>query len=119
MAKKTAVRRSIPNDNEIVTRGILKEELRDFSTKQEIQTWKQEMPSKQDLETWRQEIQAWRQEIPTRHDLAVWKDEIITAVKRERHEFEALEGEHQEYEIGLENRITAVERDVEKLKRAR
>lgn len=122
--KKKPVQKSVSKkvssrSHELVTRGILNQFGKTLENRivRRVDARLDEMKS--ELGSLRDEMKNLKNELPTKHDLAAWKDEIITAVKRERHEFEALEGEHQQYEIALEDRITAVERDVQELKRAR
>ncbi len=98
----------INNDDELVTRGILKSELRKelkkelskFLTKKEFLAWKAEMPIKDDLVRWKNELKndmlTWKEEM--KREMLIWKDEVVTIMHNERLEDVNVRGAHQRYE---------------------
>lgn len=89
--------KNVHHDDEVITRGILREELRHFATKDDFSNLKGDVSSLKDM------IVEWRAELPTKQDLAVWKDEVVTILKNERLEDSAVLADHQEYEEKLKD----------------
>ncbi len=105
------------HDDEIVTRGILKKELKIELTGLRKELQKELAPMKADIEMLKgritelptkKELKDWLSDLPTKQDLLVWKDEGATIMKNERLEDTNVRGAHQRYEEDVKNHETRI-----------